>query len=560
MASRFPDPSQFSGDSNLPKQSIMPTEAKPEENALPESERRRLVALEASGIGTWSWNFTTNEIAWDSRCKALFGLPDTAPNTMFEEFFSRLHPDDRKAAEEAIQKVLDGKGEYDAIHRVIWPDGSVHWLRCRGQYVKGLSKEVVGSSVEVTWLKRSEEDHFQKEELLRRAHDELDRRVQERTAELEQRTAEVVQQARLLDLANDGIFVRGADDRISYWNEGAERLYGWSQEEAVGQSPHDLLHTEFPIPIAEILNMDRWEGELRHTKRDGTKITVASRWTTLRDQQGKPVGWLELNSDISARKTAEEAAMRLTSRILSLQDTERRRIARELHDCLGQYLAALKMNLDQMKLDQMNLDQMKLDQLTTEASEDGEVTARKLKQLSECSEIVERCLTETRTLSHLMHPPLLDEAGLASAIRWYVEGFVERSGIEVNLNLPSVLPRLRSNMELALFRVLQESLTNVHRHAACSLVEISIAVNAGEVSLKVKDNGSGIAADRLRSLREGGAEVGIGLAVMRERVRDLGGHLDLDSDASGTTVTAVMPILLAASESDEQSHISGIAV
>ncbi len=528
----------------------MSAEAKPDENGLAESERRRLVAIEASGIGTWSWNFTTNEIAWDSQCKALFGLPDTAPNTTYEEFFSRLHPDDQKAAEEAIQKVLDGKGEYDAIHRVIWPDKSVHWIRCRGQYGKGLSKEVVGSSVEVTWRKRSEEDHFQKEELLRRAHDELDRRVQERTAELEQRTAEVVQQARLLDLANDGIFVRGADDRISYWNEGAERLYGWSKEEAVGQSPHDLLHTEFPIPIAKILNMDRWEGELRHTKRDGVTITVASRWTTLRDQEGKPVGWLEINSDISARKAAEQAAMRLTSRILSLQDTERRKIARELHDCLGQYLAALKMNLDQMKLDQ----------LSGEGSEDGELTARKSKQLSECSEIVERCLTETRTLSHLMHPPLLDEAGLASAIRWYVEGFVERSDIKANLNLPSVLPRLRSNMELALFRVLQESLTNVHRHASCSSVEIIIAVNAAEVSLKVKDNGSGIAPDRLRRLREGGAEVGIGLAGMRERVRDLGGHLDLTSDASGTTVTAVMPILLAASEPDEQRHIPGIAV
>jgi PAS domain S-box-containing protein len=538
-------PNQFPGTASpsLPGQSIMATPAKPEENALAESDRRKLVALEAAGIGTWSWNLTTNEIAWDSRCKALFGVPETAPNTTYQEFFSHLYPDDQKLTEEAIRNVFE-KGEYDIIHRVIWPDGSIHWLRCKGEYVNGVLKEVVGVTVEVTWLKRSEEDRFQKEEIFRRAHDELDRSVQERTTELEQRTTQVVQQARLLDLANDAIFVRGTDDRISYWNEGAERLYGWAKEEAVGQSPHNLLSTEFPIPLSEVLNRDRWDGELKHTKRDGTKITVASRWTTLRDKEGKPVAWLEINSDISARKTAEEAAMRLTSRILSLQDTERRRIARELHDCLGQYLTSLKINLYQ---------------LSTEASDDPVARTKKAEWLSECLEMVERCLTETRTLSHLMHPPLLDEAGLASAIRWYVEGFVKRSSIEASLSLPPVLPRLRSNMELALFRVLQESLTNVHRHSSCSSVEVTIEVNAAEVSLKVKDNGSGIAPTRLRSLREGSAEVGIGLAGMRERVRDLGGHLDLESDATGTSVTAVMPILLAASESG-QSDISGIVL
>jgi PAS domain S-box-containing protein len=539
-------PNQFPGAAfpNLPKQSI-PIRPNSEGNTLAESERRRLAALEAADVGTWSWNPATNEIAWDSRCKTLFGLPETAPNTTYQDFFSHLYPEDRKLTEDALQNLLNEKGDYDIIHRVIWPDKSIHWLRCKGQYGKGLLREVVGLTVEVTWLKRSEEDRFQKEELLRRAHDELDRRIQERTIELEQRTAQVVQQAKLLDLANDAIFVRAADDRISYWNEGAERLYGWAKEEAVGQSPHDLLRTEFPIALSEILNSDRWEGELRHTKRDGTKITVASRWTTLRDEEGKPVAWLEINSDISPRKAAEEIAMRLTSRILSLQDIERRRIARELHDCLGQYLSALKMNLDQ---------------LSTEASDDPKGIARKEKRLSECLEMVERCLTETRTLSHLMHPPLLDEAGLASAIRWYVEGFIKRSSIEASLNLPSVLPRLRSNMELALFRVLQESLTNVHRHSSCSSVEVTIEVNAAEVSLRVKDNGSGIPPSRLRSLREGSAEVGIGLAGMRERVRDLGGHLNLDSDTTGTTVTAVMPILLARTESEERNDPSRIGL
>jgi signal transduction histidine kinase len=151
---------------------------------------------------------------------------------------------------------------------------------------------------------------------------------------------------------------------------------------------------------------------------------------------------------------------------------------------------------------------------------------------------------------------LLDEAGLTSAVQWYVEGFVKRSGVGAHLNLSPKLPRLRSNMELALFRVLQESLTNVHRHSACSTVEVTIEVDAKEVTLKVKDNGTGIPQSRLRSLRESSAEVGIGLVGMRERVRDLGGHLDLDSDSTGTTVTAVMPLLLAASESERKDGIS----
>jgi len=510
-----------------------------DEKALAEIQERRLLALEVAGVGTWSWNLSTNEIAWDSRCKALFGLPETSPDITFQDFLLHLHPDDRKLTEDAIQHILDEKQDYDIIHRVIWPDESIHWLRCKGKFGKGLPTQVIGLAIEVTWLKHREEEHFLIEDRSRRVQDELEERVHARTAELEQRTAEVIQQARLLDLANDAIFVRGADDRISYWNEGAERLYGWTREEAIGQSPHDLLGTEFPVPILEVLNSDRWEGELRHSRRDGTKITVASRWTTLRDTERKPVGWLEINTDISARKKAEEAASRLTSRILTLQDTERRKIARELHDSLGQYLTGLKINLDLLSIPDHSQGQRSMAEC-----------------LAECLELVEQCLTETRTLSYLMHPPLLDEAGLTSAVQWYVEGFVKRSGIGAHLSLSPKLPRLESNMELALFRVLQESLTNVHRHSACSTVEVTIEVDAKEVTLKVKDNGTGIPQSRLRNLRESSAEVGIGLVGMRERVRDLGGHLDLDSDRTGTTVTAVMPIFLAASGSERKDGIS----
>ncbi|HEY8672074.1 MAG TPA: DUF4118 domain-containing protein, partial [Terriglobales bacterium] len=134
----------------------------------------------------------------------------------------------------------------------------------------------------------------QAEDEVMKAHRELEDRVKERTLELEQKTAEVVEKAMLLDLANDAIFVKTASGTISYWNQGAERLYGWSMAEAIGKTPHELLKTEYPIPTQVIESQDKWEGELRHTRRDGTRLVVSSRWTTLRDGSGKPVGWLEI--------------------------------------------------------------------------------------------------------------------------------------------------------------------------------------------------------------------------------------------------------------------------
>src|SRR5262249_6532351 len=161
---------------------------------------------------------------------------------------------------------------------------------------------------------------------------------------------------------------------------------------ALGRSSHDLLHTESPIALDEIKTRDYWEGELRHSKRDRTKILVASRWTTLRDSKGEPIGWLEINTDITTRKAIEAAARKLSGRLLSVQDEERRRIARELHDSLGQYLVALKLNLGLL------------------GGIDGQLNAITI----ECSNIVDTCLTEIRTISHLLPPPLLDDAGFGS--------------------------------------------------------------------------------------------------------------------------------------------------
>jgi PAS domain S-box-containing protein len=348
----------------------------------------------------------------------------------------------------------------------------------------------------------------------------LEELVRERTLELERNTAQLAYQARLLDLANDAIFVRTADGRITYWNEGAERLYGWTRKEALSSSTHELIQTEFPLDISRILELDRWEGELQQRRRDGSQVTVASRWTTLRDHNGKSVGWLEINTDITDRKRAEESARSLSGRILTLQDDERRRIARGLHDSLGQYLTALRINLDRFS-----------------ASHDGNAALA-----SESAGIVDKCLTETRTISYLLHPPMLDEAGLGSAARWYVDGFSRRSGIKVNLDLPPTLDRLHRDVEVALFRAVQEALTNTHRHSGGSMVDIHLSVDTKGLQLEIKDNGRGIPPKRLRTLMEGDAEAGVGLAGMRERMRELGGSLEIRSGRAGTTVVISIPV------------------
>ena len=354
----------------------------------------------------------------------------------------------------------------------------------------------------------------------RKLSQRLDAKIRARAAELEEKTAELSQKATLLDLANDAILVRDEGGKISYWNEGAERLYGWTRAEVLGRSTSEFLDTEFSVLLSEILESDRWEGELHQYRRDGSQIIVASRWTTLRDKDGKAFAWLEINTDITARKRAEEAARKLSARILTLQDGERRRIAKGLHDSLGQYLAALKMNLDGFPCS----------------------NPKQSAVVSDCSEIAKKCLMETRTLSHLLHPPLLDEAGFDTAARWYVEGFARRSGIAVNLDLPQEFMRLHPDVEIALFRALQECLTNIHKHAGGSSVDIRMTQDAKQVRLEIADNGKGIPKDRLHHLLGGTAAAGVGIAGMRERFHELGGSLEIRSNRKGTTIIVTAPL------------------
>ncbi|HEX4920085.1 MAG TPA: ATP-binding protein, partial [Candidatus Bathyarchaeia archaeon] len=169
------------------------------------------------------------------------------------------------------------------------------------------------------------------------------------------------------------------------------------------------------------------------------------------------------------------------------------------------------------------------------------------------------CLTETRTISYLLHPPMLDEAGFCSAARWYVDGFSQRSGLKVNLNLAPKLGRMHKDVEVALFRAVQESLTNAHRHSGCSVVEICLRLNASELRLEIKDDGRGIPQKRLKSLIEEPAEAGVGLAGMRERMRELGGAFELRSGRGGITVIISIPADRTSIDS-EQAGESGCGI
>jgi signal transduction histidine kinase len=231
--------------------------------------------------------------------------------------------------------------------------------------------------------------------------------------------------------------------------------------------------------------------------------------------------WIELRE----RTQAEEAIRKLNGRILQVQDSERRKVARELHDSIGQVFAAMKMNLSMLADGQLTL-----------------APERKAHFLAELSKLLEMGITEARTLSHLLHPPLLDELGFSSAAHWLVDGFSQRSNIQVELEVPTKLNRMPQEIELALFRILQESLTNIHRHSGSTSASVRVAQQGGTVTLLVQDHGLGIPLSILENFRTSNAGLGVGLAGMRERVNELGGRLELDSDGNGTCVRVTLPI------------------
>ena len=346
--------------------------------------------------------------------------------------------------------------------------------------------------------------------------------VTEKTNQL----AALKRQRDLLEFGHDAILVRDLEGKIQFWNRGAEEIYGWKSEEVIGKLKQDVLQSRFPKSKEEteevLLQQGYWEGELLHVRRDGNTRTMECRWV-VRDEGGVPV-ILEINSDITEKKQSQTNLRLLSSYLIRVQDDERRRIARELHDSAGQKLAFVKMSLDILA---------KKPDLKNHATTVGD-----------CLNSVDEAIREIRTIAQLLHPPLLDEAGLEPAVRWLADGFSQRAEVAVDVRFTAKMRRLPPNVEIALFRIVQEALSNVHRHSEASKAEISVSAEANSVTLRITDNGKGMRTDSSPAP----VVLGVGIQGMKERLAQLGGTLEVvASDASGTTVTATVPNLREAS-------------
>jgi two-component system, NarL family, sensor kinase len=336
----------------------------------------------------------------------------------------------------------------------------------------------------------------------------------------------------LVETIDEGAATLTEDGTVLYSNKSFAGILDAPLEKFIGVplerfvSGEDLEHLKTLFVGAKTAST---RGEIRLKTRNGRPRTVRLTLSPNRELGLEAICAVateltELMETNEALRVTETSLRQLSGRLLQLQDEERRRIARDLHDVTGQKIAVLSMSLDRVA--------RLVDPRKTEIKE----------TLGESCDVVRKIAEEIRTLSYLLHPPLLDESGLPSAVRWYAEGFEKRSGIHVKVEVDTGLGRLPAEAETALFRVVQESLTNVHRYSGSASAEIRVFTISGQVRLEVIDRGKGIKAGKNHASLDGAAPLGVGIPGMRERLRQLGGQLEVDFGTNGTRVVAIVPM------------------
>jgi PAS domain S-box-containing protein len=496
------------------------TDRKRAEEALQQTNARLQVILGASPIPIFSvtadgwiesWNEAAERVFGWSAKEAIGRLCPTIPPQEMQDYLAM------------IRRAMQGEPSLGLVRYRQKKGGSL--LVCRISAAP--QRNAQGQPVGVTVLLEDITEQAQAEAALRESEERL----------------------RLLDdnLPDSYVYqyTREADGtgRFLYLSAGVERLHGVKAE--AGLRDASVLHRQnapeqfsalAAAEAASLRDLSDFQMELRICRADGQWRWLQLRSRPHRTPDGQVI-WDGVATDITARKRTEEALRQLSGQLLRLQDEERRRLARELHDTTAQKLAVLLLGLKRLTAQASSLD------------------ASAQESLAECQTLAKQCADELRTFSYLLHPPLLEELGLAGAVRDYADGFAKRSGLRVDLEVSPSLERLPREKELALFRVLQESLANVHRHSGSKKVSIRLTQLRGEIRLEVQDAGRGLELKTdPASGEKAPSKLGVGVAGMRERLRQLGGRLEFESGHPGTTVRASLPLDQSGSEhSDDQN-------
>jgi PAS domain S-box-containing protein len=443
-------------------------------------------------LGNWEWELRTDRVAWSGELYRLCGVGPEQLRATLAGTLDLVHPDDRAFVQQVIDRARCDRVPYVCEHRIVRPDGAVRTFQSRGAVVVddlGQPVKLHGTAQDITERKHAEEA--------------------------------LARYAALIESSHDAIVTQTLDGRILTWNPGAERLYGYRSEEVAGRS---LAIVATPERAGELeglrARVQRGEHIEHHEtvrlRRDGARIVVSISLSPIKDGEGRIIGVSSIARDITERVQLRDFAGRLRS----ARESERTQIAREIHDELGQALTALKMDLFSLK-----------------HTVPAPLRDPLLVKTDEMAKLIDEMVDKVRTLATELRPAVLDSLGLSAAIEWAVQRFAQRTRIEGALDMPAEPLRLDADRSTDLFRILQEALTNVARHARASRVDVHLRATPGEIVLEVHDNGRGITDSETENVRS------FGLLGMRERTLPWGGELCVrGAPQGGTSVIACIPL------------------
>jgi PAS domain S-box-containing protein len=493
----------------------------------PANEAEGLAVLQAGGVDDLDVLRVLRDISpvgiyrtdQDARCTfvnarwcELTGL--TPEQAMGDGWLRAIHPADRERVGREWEEGHKVSQVFKSEYRYLRPDLTVVWIF--GQTVAlrradGALLGYMGSATDVTEL------HLMREKL-RRSAEQLEATVSERTQKL-------FQMALAVESIGDAVITNDFERRIVSWNKAAEVMFGWTAAEMIGETTERLTPKGLLAESASIKDRvrrgERVDGfETMRKTRSGSIIEVSLSIFPLRDARSRIIGTCAVVRDQTQIKVAERRLRKLAWRLLQVQDEERRRLARELHDSTAQTVVAVSLNLAQLIQAGPLMDE-----------------ARRGELLADSLELAESAMRDLRTTSYLLHPPLLDERGLRSALEWFAEGFRVRSMIEVAVEVDPGVEQMSEVLKLAVFRIVQECLSNVHRHARTKTASLTLRSDGAAWVLTIRDGGSGFAVPVE-------IEEGTGISGMRERLAQFGGTLELFPEQNGTTVMARIPLEL----------------